>query len=78
MFARGAPESLVSVDRSAVALDLPGLLRAYLGALRRAGSQRRYRPAPVTLWTVQDALGRLGGLLGRMPDWSEPGAVPAR
>ncbi len=70
VFARGAPESLVSVDRSAVALDLPGLLRAYLGALRRAGSQRRYRPAPVTLWTVQDALGRLGGLLGRMPDWS--------
>ncbi len=70
VFARGAPETLVAVDRSALALDMPGLLRAYLGAVRRAGSQRRYHPAAVTLWTVQDALGRLGGMLGRMPDWS--------
>jgi segregation and condensation protein A len=70
VFARGAPESLVSVDRSALTLDLPGLLRAYLGARRRAGSHGRYRPPPMTLWTVQDALGRLGSLLGRMPDWS--------
>ena len=27
-------------------------------------------PAPLTLWTVQDALHRLGALLGSLPDWT--------
>ena len=52
VFARGAPEDLTEIDRSRLALDLPALLRAYLGgACGAAGSQRRYRPAPLTLWT---------------------------
>jgi segregation and condensation protein A len=69
--ARGAPESLVLEDRSALAADLPGLLRAYSDVLRRAAARRPYRPRPRRLWTVQDALSRLRGLVGRIPDWAE-------
>jgi len=70
VFARGAPEGFVEQDRSQLALDLPALMRAYLGAVRRGAGTRQYRPRPLTLWTVQDALGRLGSLLGRLPDWA--------
>src|SRR5689334_9013983 len=70
VFARGAPEDFVETDRSRLALDLPGLMRAYLGAVRRAAGSRQYRPRPVTLWSVKDALSRLGTLLGRLPDWA--------
>ena len=70
VWARGMPEDLVETDRSRLALDVPGLLRAYLGAIRRGGTRQRYRPAPLTIWTVRDALARLGRLLGSIPDWS--------
>jgi segregation and condensation protein A len=70
VFPRGTPESFVEVDRSRLRLDLPGLLGAYLGALRRAGSAARYRPVPLSLWTVQEALARLDRLLGSLPDWT--------
>ena len=70
VFARGAPEDFTRIDRSGLALQAGGLVRAYLGAMRRAGSGRRYTPAPPVLWSVQDALARLGGLLRHVPDWS--------
>lgn len=70
VFARGAPEDLAETDRSRLALDVPALLRAYLAALRRAGAHRRYRPTPLTLWTVQDALTRLRAMVGALPDWT--------
>jgi segregation and condensation protein A len=70
VFARGAPESLTETDRSRLALDVAGLMRAYLAALRRAGSRIQYKPAVANFWTVQDALRRLGSLLGSVPDWS--------
>ena len=31
---------------------------------------RRYRPRPLTLWSVTDALRRLAALLGSVPDWT--------
>jgi segregation and condensation protein A len=71
VFARGAPESLVEVDRSGLAVDMPGLLRAYLSALRRGGAGASYKPAAVTLWSVKDALRRLAALVGALPDWSD-------
>jgi segregation and condensation protein A len=70
VFPRGAPEELSVVDRSRLALDLNGLMRAYLGALRRGAGTRPYRPRTVSLWSVQEALGRLASLMGSLPDWS--------
>ena len=70
VFARGLPEDLVETDRSRLALDVPGLLRAYLAAMRRAGSRRRYTPQARTVWTVKDALSRLALLVGNLPDWA--------
>jgi segregation and condensation protein A len=70
VFARAEPENLVEVDRSRLALDAGGLVRAYLSALRRTAGKRLYRPAAVTFWTVKDALARLERLVGHLPDWS--------
>lgn len=70
VFARGVAENMTEIDRSRLALDMSGIMRAYLGALRRGSAGRQYRPAPVTLWSVQDALARLAALVGSLPDWS--------
>jgi len=70
VFARGAPEDLTELDRSRLALDLPGLMRAYLSALRRAAGRTTYKPRSLSLWTVKDALQRLASLVGSLPDWS--------
>ncbi len=70
VFARGAPEDLTERDRSRLALDMPGLMRAYLAALRRGSTATPYRPRPVNLWSVQEALARLAALVGSLPDWS--------
>ena len=70
IFQRGVPEDLTETDRSRLALDLPGLMRAYLLAMRRSAGTRRYRPIAVTLWTIKDALARLANLLGSLPDWT--------
>ena len=71
VFPRGMPEDLTETDRSKLALDITSLLRAFLVAIRRANATRIYRPRPVLLWTVQDALERLGALIRTMPDWTE-------
>lgn len=71
VFARGAPEDHTEVDRSRLLLDVPSLVRAYVTAVRRgSGQKRQYRPRPVSLWSVKDALARLGRLLGSLPDWT--------
>lgn len=71
VFARGAPEDHTEIDRSRLVLDLASLVRAYVVAARRAaGVKRHYRPRPISLWSVKDALGRLGALLGSLPDWT--------
>jgi segregation and condensation protein A len=70
IFARGAAEDFTETDRSKLRLEMSGLLSAYLGARRRAGAAQKYRPAPVTYFTVQNALQRLARLLGSVPDWN--------
>ena len=70
VFARGAPEDFSAIDRSRLLLEMPALLRAYLAARRRGAATNRYRPKPMTLWSVQDALARLGAMLGSLPDWT--------
>ena len=70
VFARGAPEDHTEIDRSRFSLDLSALVRAYLTAVRRGTKAKRYRARALTLWTVQDALRRLGALVGTLPDWT--------
>jgi segregation and condensation protein A len=70
VFARGAPEDHTEIDRSRLALDLGSLIRSYLFAMRRRTGARGYQPRPLSLWSVRDALERLGVLLGRLPDWT--------
>lgn len=64
---RGAPERFIAFDRSTLAADLPGLVRAYMAARRRGGTTERYTPRRLALWTVADAMARLHRLLGRTP-----------
>ena len=71
VFARGMPEDLTETDRSGLRLDLPGLLRGHIAALRRQASTRRYTPRPMVWWSVQDALRRLGAMMGQAPDWTD-------
>jgi segregation and condensation protein A len=71
VFARGTPEDHTEIDRSALAVELNGLLRAYLAAIRRGTRPMPYRPRMLTLWTVQDALQRLGTMIRAAPDWVE-------
>jgi segregation and condensation protein A len=71
VFGRGAAEVLVETDRSGLKLDMAGLLRAYLTALRRRAALQPYRPNPPALWSVNEALARLAALLGSLPDWSD-------
>ena len=70
VFARGLPEDFEEIDRSRLSVDLPSLMRGYLTGLRRAAGNRIYRPRALTLWSVKDALHRLGVLVGSLPDWS--------
>lgn len=70
VFARGMPEDFRETDRSKLSVDMAALIRAYLGAAKRSGSQRPYAPRPLTFWSVKDALARLGALVGRLPDWT--------
>jgi segregation and condensation protein A len=70
VFRRGLPENWSEIDRSRLAADVSGLVRAYVAAARRAAGERRYTPRPMTLWSVQDALSRLETLLGTLPPWT--------
>jgi len=70
VFGRGEPESLKVEDRSGIAAELPALLQAYAAARRRALARRPYVPKHRKLWTVQEALARLGRLVGALPDWA--------
>jgi segregation and condensation protein A len=70
VFARGMPEDHTEIDRSRLTTDLSALVRAYLAAIRRGARPVPYKPRPLTLWTVQDALRRVHDLLGSVPDWA--------
>ena len=70
IFRRGVAESRTEIDRSRLSADVPGLIRAYLTAVRRGGALVQYRPRPITLWSVKEALRRVAALLGSLPDWA--------
>lgn len=69
VFVRGAPEGVRVTTRSVYEATLFELLQAY------GTTQRRRKPAPLQieqmeLFSMDDALSRLGNVLGRVPDWS--------
>ena len=70
VFARGMPEDHTEIDRSKLTLDLASLVASYLRSAKRTDRDRIYSPRALTLWTVRDALRRLGAMLGNVPDWA--------
>jgi segregation and condensation protein A len=68
VFARGAPEPLPIVTRADYQVSLYDLLTAY-GALRGRGQAQSLRIAPSEFYSVDEALHRLGRLIGEIPGW---------
>jgi len=69
VFARGAPEGVRVITRSLYDASLFEILQAY------GSTQRRRKPAPLRieqmeLFSMDDALGRLVNLVGKVLDWS--------
>jgi segregation and condensation protein A len=68
VFARGAPEGLPRVLRPIYDATLYDLLKAYGDQRQRKENAVLHIEAP-ELYSMDDALQRLGRLLGRMPEW---------
>ena len=65
---RGAPEGLMAVPVSLWRLGLLELLRAY-GDSRRRATTAVLAVEPSVFYSMDDALRRFAGFLGRVPDW---------
>jgi len=70
VFRLGAREAHTVIDRSKLIVDQSAFLSAYLAAIRRGTKATVYQPRKLTWFTVQDALKRLGALVGALPDWT--------
>ena len=69
VFARGAPEDVDIRRKSVFEVTLYDLLKAY-GEHRRRKDNSVLHIEPVRLYSMEDAVQRLSGLLGHMPDWT--------
>jgi segregation and condensation protein A len=70
IFLRGAPEGLRVERTSAYDCTLYELLKAY-GDIRQRGTTRVYAPQRRPVLALDDAIARLGALLGTALDWTE-------
>jgi segregation and condensation protein A len=70
VFARGAPEDIPRIDRPIYRLSLYELLSAY-GDSHRRRSGGVLVVAPPALYSLDEALRRLGLLVGHVPEWRE-------
>ena len=68
IFPRGAPEGVEVIRTPVYQLSLYELLKAYGNQQRRVHTGT-LEIAPTLLYSVDDALDRLGRFLGDMPDW---------
>jgi segregation and condensation protein A len=69
VFARGVAEELEGAGRGATpTADTAALLRACLAVLERPDRGGSWRPAPLPLWRVPDALARLRRILPTLPE----------
>lgn len=69
VFARGAPEELAILEKPVYQVSLYDLLRAY-GAHKKRKEGGVLHMEPMRLFSIEDAVRRMGDLLGRMPDWA--------
>ncbi|WP_445600372.1 segregation and condensation protein A [Azospirillum sp. A39] len=69
VFPRGAPEDVDVARTSVFQVTLYDLLRAY-GQHKRRKDAAVLHVEPMRLYSIEDAVQRLSGLLGRMPDWT--------
>jgi segregation and condensation protein A len=77
IFGRGAPEGLRLVNRPIWEVSLSELLGSY-GSTQRRRKIETLHIDPPDLFSVDDAMGRLRGILGRIPKWSSlMGFLPA-
>jgi len=77
VFARGNPEGLPKVDHPVYELSLYELLAAY-GEGHRRQYARVLTITPTAFHSIEEALARLGRLIGQLPDWCELAAfLPA-
>ena len=67
-FARGAPEPMLVVETPVYSVKLYDLLRAY-GAIARRRHDGTLRILPAEIYSMDDALQRLGDMLGQSLDW---------
>jgi len=73
VFARGGGAAGVNSTVRARSTDLTALLRACLAALQaEVARERRYRPEPLPLWRVPDAIARITRLLPQLRESSTP------
>ncbi len=68
-FARGEPESLRIDNRPAFEVTLYDILRAYARQYARRQASTLHI-APTDLFSIEQALSRLRGLVGNVPDWA--------
>ncbi len=68
-FARGEPEGLATVRRAVYDVTLFDLLKAY-GEHKQRKEAQVLHIAPTEYYSMDDALQRLGRLVGRLPDWT--------
>jgi segregation and condensation protein A len=68
VFARGAPEDVSVVHTSVFTVTLYDLLSAYARQADR-GKAGPLRISPTDLYSMDEALKRLGDMLGHVPDW---------
>lgn len=68
VFVCGAAAGPDNGSRAGLAVDTAALFRACLAVLERDTGHGTYRPEPLLLWRVPDALARLRRLLPAMPD----------
>lgn len=68
VFPRGAAEEPEAVNEAVPRADATALLRACLAVLELPMPVGAYRPAPLPLWRVQEALARLRRLLPAAPE----------
>jgi segregation and condensation protein A len=66
---RGAPEGLTAVPVPVWQVELYELLCAYGGVARRRSKTAVLAIAPSAYYSMDDALNRFAGFLGRVPEW---------